>query len=370
LEQSLTAADFQQVGVSKSERARLTDTYFELRGSERKKMTGAYFDKYNLMVSVVQQLQAQVRDLSQQVGTAKGRRYRDVILEKRLTKMKVGELREECLARGFNASGTAPELRLRIGLEIAGRRCKCETVAVCGLSTAVTAENTDAGADTGATVETDTADAVQVGRLTATLVDREQHSWEMQQGVSHLAVKHAAEHSATLGNSCGFLLYGGAGLNSYIGLSGLRMRTSDFDFIVVSESSEHFVGQVENLLTCVNKGLDRPVCELKWPSELEGLAALVVGRRRLVDMKMMETCRFQQICVKYGQPPRAPSAQERLHGCAVAPSAYLESLLVIDPEWPGWRLEKTREQLGVVQLAKRLGVWATAGSDNPDDLFC
>ena len=28
LEQSLTAADFQQVGVSKSERARLIDTYF------------------------------------------------------------------------------------------------------------------------------------------------------------------------------------------------------------------------------------------------------------------------------------------------------------------------------------------------------
>ena len=88
LEQSLTAADFQQVGVSKSERARLTDTYFELRGSERETMIGAYFDEYGLMVSVVQQLQAQVCDLSQQVGTAKGRRCRDVILEKRLTKMK------------------------------------------------------------------------------------------------------------------------------------------------------------------------------------------------------------------------------------------------------------------------------------------
>ena len=148
------------------------------------------------------------------------------------------------------------------------------------------------------------------------------------------------------------------------------MRTRDFHFIVVSESSEHFVGQVENLLTCVNRELDRPVCELKWPSELEGLATLVIGRRRLVDMKMMETCRFQQICVKYGQPLRAPPAQEGLHGCVVAPSAYLESLLVVDPEWPGWRLEKTRHQLGVVQLAKRLGVWATAGSDNPDDLLC
>ena len=37
LEQSLTAADFQQVGVSRSERARLNDVYFELRESERKK---------------------------------------------------------------------------------------------------------------------------------------------------------------------------------------------------------------------------------------------------------------------------------------------------------------------------------------------
>ena len=136
-------------------------------------------------------------------------------------KMKVDELREECLARGFNASGTAPELRFRIGLEIVGRRCKCETATVCSLSAAVTTEDTDTGANTGATVETDTADAVQVGRLAATLADREQHSWSMQQGVLHFVVKHAAEHSATLGNSCGFLLYGGAGLNSYIRLSGL-----------------------------------------------------------------------------------------------------------------------------------------------------
>ena len=51
-----------------------------------------------------------------------------------MTKMKFGELREECLARGFNASGTAPELRLRIGLEITGRRCKCKTDVVHGLS--------------------------------------------------------------------------------------------------------------------------------------------------------------------------------------------------------------------------------------------
>ena len=80
LQLSLTAVDFQQVGVSKSERARLTNTYFELQGSEREKMTGAYFDEYTLMVSVVQQLQAQVCDLSQQVSTVKGRRCRDVIL--------------------------------------------------------------------------------------------------------------------------------------------------------------------------------------------------------------------------------------------------------------------------------------------------
>ena len=43
---------------------------------------------------------------------------------------------------------------------------------------------------------------------------------------------------------------------------------------------------------------------------------------------------------------------------------------MIDPDWPGWRLEETRHQLGVVQLAKRLRVWAAAGSDNPDDLLC
>ena len=42
LEQSLTAADFQQVGVSKTERARLTDIYSELRESERPKMTDTF----------------------------------------------------------------------------------------------------------------------------------------------------------------------------------------------------------------------------------------------------------------------------------------------------------------------------------------
>jgi hypothetical protein len=152
LEQSLTAADFQQVGVSKSERARLTDAYFELRESEREKMTGAYFDKYNLMVSVVRQLQAQVCDLSQQVGTAKGRRCKDVILEKRLKKMLVKELQSECLARGFSDSGTAPELRLRIGLELAGMSCKCRNAVASGVVAAVTAE---------ANVVTTDADEVQ-----------------------------------------------------------------------------------------------------------------------------------------------------------------------------------------------------------------
>ena len=61
LEQSLAAADFQQVGVSKSERARLTDTHFELRESERPKITGTYFDKHNLMVSVVSQVSCKHR---------------------------------------------------------------------------------------------------------------------------------------------------------------------------------------------------------------------------------------------------------------------------------------------------------------------
>ena len=98
----------------------------------------------------------------------------------------------------------------------------------------------------------------QVGMLTATLgwhSQREQHSWDLQQNASRLAAKHAAEHSAALGNSCGFLLYGGTGLNCYIGLPGLRMRTSDLDFTVVSDSMGHFVGQVQELLSCVNKEL-------------------------------------------------------------------------------------------------------------------
>ena len=122
--------------------------YFELRGSEREKMTNVYFDKYNLMVSVVRQLHAQVCDPSpsQQVGTTKGRRCRDVIVEKRLPKMKVGELREECLTRGFNDFGTTPELHLRIGLEITGRRCKCETAVVHGLSAPVRTGKAGAGA--------------------------------------------------------------------------------------------------------------------------------------------------------------------------------------------------------------------------------
>ena len=115
-------------------------------------MTGAYFDKYNLMVSVVRQLQAQVCDLSQQVGTAKGRRCKDVILEKRLKKMLVKELQSECLARGFSDSGTAPELRLRIGLELAGMSCKCRNAVASGVVAAVTVE---------ANVLTTDADGVQ-----------------------------------------------------------------------------------------------------------------------------------------------------------------------------------------------------------------
>jgi hypothetical protein len=81
LEQSLTTADFQQIGVAKSERARLTDTYSELRKSVRPQMTDTYFKRYILMLAVVSQLQAQVCVLSQQIGLAKGRRCRDVFLK-------------------------------------------------------------------------------------------------------------------------------------------------------------------------------------------------------------------------------------------------------------------------------------------------
>ena len=111
-------------------------------------MTSAYFDKYNLMVSVVQQLQAQVGELSQQVGTAKGRRCRDVILEKRLKKMLVKELQSECLARGFSDSGTVPELRSRIGLELAGKNCKCRNAVASDIVVAVTTDANVIATDT------------------------------------------------------------------------------------------------------------------------------------------------------------------------------------------------------------------------------
>ena len=192
-------------------------------------------------------------------------------------------------------------------MEISRCRCKCADAAACGRCALVTQLETEAGPDS------DTVDGAMQGRLTATLADREQHSWDVQQDILRFAVEHAAEHSAALGNSCGFLLYGGAGLNSYISEPGLQMVTADFDFTVVASSGDNFVQQVEEMLASVNGALSRPVCELKWPSELEGIATLVIDRRRLVDMKMMEACEFRRICSEYGQPVRAPAAQEGLH---------------------------------------------------------
>ena len=63
-----------------------------------------------------------------------------MILEKRLKKMLVKKLQSECLARGFSDSGTAPELCSRIGLELAGKNCKCRNVVASGVVVAVTAE--------------------------------------------------------------------------------------------------------------------------------------------------------------------------------------------------------------------------------------
>ena len=50
------------------------------------------------------------------------------------------ELQSNCLARGFSDSGTAPELRSRIGLELAGKKCKCRNAVAPGVVAAVTAE--------------------------------------------------------------------------------------------------------------------------------------------------------------------------------------------------------------------------------------
>ena len=87
------------------------------------------------------------------------------------------------------------------------------------------------------------------------------------------------------------------------------------------------------------------------------MAQLVIGRKTLVDMKWMPMHDFDSICERHGLPVRAPESQEDLRGCLVAPAAYLESLLVTDPDWPMWRLKKTVKQQEMVKLAKQLGVW-------------
>ena len=53
--------------------------------------------------------------------------------------MLVKELQSEYLARGFSDSGTVPELRSRIGLELASKNCKCRNAVASGVVVAVTA---------------------------------------------------------------------------------------------------------------------------------------------------------------------------------------------------------------------------------------
>ena len=48
--------------------------------------------------------------------------------------------------------------------------------------------------------------------------ERAEHVWSTRQDAVALAVQYAAKHAATESSKCGFLLYGGRAINSYIGL--------------------------------------------------------------------------------------------------------------------------------------------------------
>ena len=192
------------------------------------------------------------------------------------------------------------------------------------------------------------------------MADRSKYCWDNQTSAASMAVKYAAEHPAMhtdTGTATGFFLYGSSGLNAHIGLPGLRARAGDFDFVVLAGSLEQFVEQTRAMLDFVNCSLDRPMADVLYPVDLVDMAQLVIGRKALVDMKWMRVHDFDSICERHGLPVRAPESQEDLRGCLVAPAAYLESLLVTDPDWPMWRLKKTVKQQEMVKLAKQLGVW-------------
>eukprot|EP00658_Telonema_sp_P-2_P013433 TRINITY_DN15085_c0_g1_i1.p1 TRINITY_DN15085_c0_g1~~TRINITY_DN15085_c0_g1_i1.p1 ORF type:complete len:619 (+),score=144.36 TRINITY_DN15085_c0_g1_i1:255-2111(+) len=212
--------------------------------------------------------------------------------------------------------------------------------------------------------------AATEGVVGVTMAERGDCAWEAQQRAVGLAVQHAAEHGAVAGGGTGFLLYGGRGLNAYIGLSGLRMRSSDFDFKVVAATEAAFVEQVQVLLGAVNSKLARPLCELQWPSDLAEMAVLLVGGRKQVDFKWLRVAEFGEMCSQWGPTEQAGSSCYELQGCYVAPAGWLvwELQQLLQGEVPGWRIEKMQQQLDAVAAAQVLGVWCSGQLESPEQV--
>jgi hypothetical protein len=215
-----------------------------------------------------------------------------------------------------------------------------------------------------------TGESEEAGRVAVTMAERDEYAWEAQQRVVGLAVQHAAQHGAVAGGCTGFMLYGGRGLNAHIGLSGLRMRSSDFDFKVVAETEAAFVEQVQALWEAVNSQLARPLCELQWPSDLKEMAVLLVGGRRQVDFKWLRVAEFDGICSQWGPPQQAGPGCSELWGCCVAPAEWLVCQLreLLQREVPRWRVEKLKLQLDTVATAQVLGVWCSECLESPEQV--
>jgi hypothetical protein len=188
--------------------------------------------------------------------------------------------------------------------------------------------------------------------------ERAEQSWMAVHSAVALAVEYAAAHAISEAGSSGFMLYGGRAINSYIGLKGLMMRSDDFDFKVVADTSAGWVEQVQQLLDAVNASIGKPLCELRFPAEFEYMAALFIAGRRKVDLMWMPTSEFKKIRADWGQPVRAGADWVDLGGCKVAPAEWLVSLMQVQPEWVAWRKEKSQQQYDTVLLAKELGVWS------------
>jgi hypothetical protein len=224
-----------------------------------------------------------------------------------LSELTTEELRQECINRRLRATGKRPDLMLRVCMNEAAQ------VAVAAVSSQqpsdyqpITAEMVHTFPD-AVQEETNQSRVTEIAEADDQSVmieadsspervnilqqgaERGEHAWMAQQSAVALAVKYAAAHAITEGCKSGFLLYGGRALNSYIGLRGLQMRSDDFDFKVVSVTRAGWVEQVQLLLDAVNTGLGKPLCDLRWPAELEHMAAFVVARRRKLDLMWMPT---------------------------------------------------------------------------------